>query len=63
MARVKDWMIDMESAVYDAIEKGFSTYDDVIAYVNTVMRNVDRGYVREVLENFNNPDWDYAGWE
>lgn len=56
MAMIKDWIMDMEERVYEALEKGFSSEADVLAYVNTYMV-ADAAYVREVLEKF------HAGWE
>jgi len=56
MAKVKDWLIEMENMVYEALERGFSSEDEVFAYVNTYMI-ADKGYVHEVLEKF------HAGWE
>lgn len=56
MAKVKSWLIDMEHMVYEALERGFSSYEDVLAYVNTYMV-ADSDYVREVLEKY------HAGWE
>lgn len=56
MAKIKDWLIDMENMVYEALERGFTSYEDVLAYVNTYMV-ADSDYVREVLVKFN------EGWE
>lgn len=56
MAKVKDWLIDIENMVYEAIEKGATSEDQVYAYVNTHMV-ADAAYVRDVLEKYN------AGWE
>jgi hypothetical protein len=47
MARVKDWLIDIESYTWEAIEKGLSL-KDTIAYVKRNMKNVDTSYVEEV---------------
>lgn len=52
MARVKDWMIDMEEYTYKALEIGFTSFDDVYAYVNTHIV-ADQNYVRNILEEYN----------
>lgn len=51
MSKIKDWMIDMENLAFEAIEHGFTSVDDVYAYVNTYMI-ADRQYVEQILEKF-----------
>lgn len=54
MSRVKDWMIDMENLVVEAIENGAKTEQEVLAYVGTHVP-ADRQYVHQVLELFYGP--------
>ena len=39
MGKMKNWMMDMEDCVVDAIEAGATSENGVIAYVNTHMSN------------------------
>lgn len=60
MAAVKDWLITMEELTYEAIENGFTSLDDVEAYVNTYTI-ADRNYIEQVLEAFHRgPDYEHA---
>jgi hypothetical protein len=56
MSKTKDWMMDMEAMVYEAIEQGFTSVEDVYAYVNTNMA-ADPAYIEEVLNVF------HGGWD
>ena len=56
MAAIKDWIIDMDYYIWLAIESGFTSFEDVLAYVNTYM-TPDKDYVYKVLEDYN------KGWE
>lgn len=49
MARVKDWLIDMESYTWEAIEKGLSL-SETIAYVKRNMKHFDSSYVEEIYK-------------
>lgn len=60
MAAIKDWLIDMENYTYEAIENGFTSLDDVVAYVNTYII-ADEKYIQQVLEAFHKePDYEHA---
>ena len=52
MARIKDWMMDMEQLVGNAVECGFSTEQDILAYVNThtTYGVIDTDFVRKAAE-------------
>lgn len=57
MSAIKDWLMDIESYVYEAIENGFTTIDDVVAYVNTYTM-ADASTVEAILEKFHEePDF------
>jgi hypothetical protein len=51
MARVKDWLIDMESYTWEAIEKGLSL-NETIAYVRRNMKDIDSSYVEEIYKQY-----------
>jgi hypothetical protein len=53
MARVKDWLIDMEGYAWEAIQKGLSL-NETIAYVKRNMKNVDESYIRQLYEDYEN---------
>jgi len=46
MARVKDWMIDMDDYVYEACSRGMSLKETLV-YVRSQMKNVDSSYVEK----------------
>lgn len=50
MAKVKDWLIDIENYTWEAINEGLSL-KDTIAYVKRNMKNVDESYVRRLYED------------
>lgn len=59
MARVKDWLIDMESCVWEAQEKGLTDVNAIVKYCKKQMKNVDEGYVREMVEGRSHlPDYE-----
>lgn len=59
MARIKDWMIEMEELTYRALEIGFTSFEDVYAYVNT-HAVADSSYIHNILEQYHNgPDFKY----
>lgn len=53
MARVKDWLIDIENYTWEAIQKDMSL-NETIAYVKRNMKNVDESYVRQIYEEYAN---------
>lgn len=48
MSRTKDWMMEMEEHVYDAIGEGWSSLEDVQSYVDDHMSLVDKDYVKNI---------------
>lgn len=52
MARIKDWLIDMEAYTWAAIEANLSI-KDTIAYVKAHVGMVDESYVRRLYEEYN----------
>lgn len=52
MARVKDWLIDMESAVGEALDKGFRDPKEIIQYCKKVLGKVDEDYIRECIHQY-----------
>ena len=49
MARVKDWLIDMECAVGDAIDKGLTDPKEILMFVRKQIGNADETYVRNLI--------------
>ena len=50
MAKVKNWMMDMEETVNDAVDSGCTNIEDVITHCNENLTYVDEDYVREYYE-------------
>lgn len=51
MSKIKEYIYDLELSVIDAIENGFTSLDDVYAFVLTNMAAA-KDDVRAVLEKF-----------
>ena len=51
MSRIKDWIIDMESYTWAAIEANLSL-KETIAYVKRHMKSVDERYIRQIYEDY-----------
>lgn len=47
MARVKDWLIDMEELTWSAMQKGYSI-SETIAYVRRHLKTIDENYIRQI---------------
>lgn len=47
MSRMKNWMMDMEDHVVDAVNLGARSENDVVSYVKTNMQLVDETFVRK----------------
>lgn len=47
--KIKNWMMDMEEAVYQAIEEGAQNEDAVLSVVRSRMHNIDETFVRQVF--------------
>ena len=52
MARVKDWLIDMEDAVYYALSKGLTSYEDIVSFVKKSIGVCDEDYICEYLLSY-----------
>ena len=50
MARVKDWLIDMESYAWEAQQKGITDVNGIVKYCKKHMGSCDEGYIRELVE-------------
>ena len=55
MARMKNWMLEMEENTVSAIQNGAKNENDVLAYVKTNMNVVDKNYVRTLYKEFSDP--------
>lgn len=51
MSRTKDWVIDMESYTWAAIEANLSL-KDTISYVKQHMQIVDESYIRQLYKEY-----------
>ena len=51
MSKIKEYLYDLELSVIEAIENGFTSLDDVYAFVRTNM-SASKSDVRSVLEKF-----------
>ena len=49
MSKTKNWMMDMEEHVWDALKGGWATLEDVQSYVKERMDTVDEAYVEQVF--------------
>jgi hypothetical protein len=52
MARVKDWLIDMECAVHEALEQGHVDIKEIIMYCKKAIGHVDENYIRECVRYY-----------
>ena len=59
MARVKDWLIDMECAVGEAIEEGLRDPKEVIQYCKKAIGRVDENYIRECMNQYDDKYYPY----
>lgn len=51
MARVKDWLIDMECYTFEAMDRGITNLDEIYAYVNRYVM-ADRQYIKTLVESY-----------
>jgi hypothetical protein len=56
MARVKDWLIDMECYAFEAQEKGIHDVNEIVRYCRKQMGPVDERYIREMIEGRTHSD-------
>ena len=47
MGKVKNWMMDMEEHIYDAIDDGAANAEDVFKYVQKRLTPHDEAYIKE----------------
>ena len=47
MGRMKDWMIDMEEHIGEAVQSGAQDEQEVLEYVQKTMQIVDRNFIKE----------------
>ena len=47
---MKNWMMDMEESVIDAVNLGCKSQNDVVSYVKTNMKLVDETFVRKFTQ-------------
>jgi RNA 3'-terminal phosphate cyclase len=50
MSKIKNWIMEMEELIYDAIENGASNIEEVTSHVENNMEVVDKHYVTKVYE-------------
>jgi|TARA_R110000787_G_scaffold285470_3_gene401337 hypothetical protein len=50
MSKIKNWIMEMEEHIYDAIENGASNTSEVLTYVESKMNTVDKNYVSKVYQ-------------
>jgi len=50
MSKIKNWIMEMEELIYDAIENGASNVEEVTLHVESNMDVVDKHYVNKVYE-------------
>ena len=50
MSKIKNWIMEMEELIYDAIENGAGSIEEVSEYVESKMDVVDKNYVSKVYK-------------
>ena len=50
MSKIKNWIMEMEELIYDAIDNGASSVEEVSKYVESKMDVVDKHYVSKVYK-------------
>ena len=50
MAKVKNWMMEMEETVCGAVDSDCTNIEDVITYCNENLTYVDEDYIRDYYE-------------
>ena len=58
MSKIKNWIMEMEEHIYDAIENGASNISEVTLHVESNMDVVDKHYVNKVYEELKK-EWPY----
>ena len=60
MSALKNWLIEHDEAIGDAIENGATSVQDVIAYCDTNMQMIDPKYITEQWNEFMTGQDDYG---
>ena len=50
MSKIKNWIMEMEELIYDAIENGAGSVEEVSIYVESKMDVVDKNYISKVYK-------------
>ena len=50
MSKIKNWIMEMEELIYDAIENGANNIEEVTSHVESNMDVVDKHYVSKVYK-------------
>jgi len=50
MGKVKNWMMELEETVCDAVDSDCTNIEDVITYCNENLTYVDEDYIRDYYE-------------
>ena len=50
MGSIKEWQMEMDSEIADAIDHGATSLSGVIAYVRTMLPVIDEDYVKKQVE-------------
>ena len=56
MSKMKNWMMDQDEMIWEAVERGANTQKAVLAYGHTNMSPVDDNYVIRTLLELNGPE-------
>jgi len=56
MSKMKNWMMDMDDLIVDAIESGASNANSVFCHVSTQMFPVDKSYIYKKTEEIMGPE-------
>lgn len=59
MGAYKNFIMEIESIIYEALERGFTDEEGIYAYVYEQERRADFGTVKNILDTMLNSDYDY----
>jgi len=51
MSKIKNWIMEMEELIYDAIENGANNIEEVTSHVESNMDVVDKHYVSKIYKD------------
>jgi hypothetical protein len=57
MAKIKDFLIEVEELVWSALEKGMTDEENIYSYVYMHEKRVDRDTVKNMLDSMLNSDY------